>query len=63
MTQRRIYTYKLADYLTKRGFNYISIVQDLVRPGYKNWLFADTPELEEAIQEYKSAREDMKYGQ
>jgi len=58
MTQRRIYTLKLADYLTKKGFNYISIVQDLVRPGLKNWLFEDTPELELAIQEYKKMRED-----
>lgn len=51
--ESRIYTRSLAEYLTSKGFLYIRIVQDIKNPKFQNWIFEDTPELHEAIKEFK----------
>ena len=51
--ESRIYNRSLAEYLTSKGFFYLRIVQDIKNPKFQNWIFEDTPQLHEAIKEYK----------
>lgn len=48
----RVYTIRLARYLTDKGFNINRTTQDVKRPDYFNWYFDNTPELVKAIEEY-----------
>lgn len=48
----RVYSLRLANYLTKRGFSYNSMCQDVIRKERHNWLFTNTPELQKAINEF-----------
>lgn len=52
MKEIRIYSRRLAEYLTEKGFYYERIVQDVVHTKFKNWIFMDTPELRKAMSEY-----------
>lgn len=45
---------KLCGFLLKKGFKYEQIVQDKYNPKYSCWLFKNTPELRNAIEEYYS---------
>lgn len=49
---------KLCGFLLKKGFKYEQIVQDKYNPKYSCWLFKNTPELRNAIEEYYSQIED-----
>lgn len=49
----RVYSLRLANYLTKRGFSYNSMCQDVIRKERHNWLFTNTPELQKAINEFQ----------
>lgn len=53
MKELRIYTRKMAQYLTSCGFNYIRTIQDITKPQYLNWIFPDTPELRAAMSNFK----------
>lgn len=48
----RVYTMKMARYLTLKGFTIIKTAQDLKKPELLNWFFEDTEELHKAIDEY-----------
>jgi len=46
----RVYTRRLAALLRAEGFKLLGIDKDYKHDGYDNYLFADTPELREAIE-------------
>lgn len=52
----RVFTLKLAEYLTGKGFKIIRTVQDCKKPEFLNWFFEATPELIAAIDEYQERR-------
>ena len=39
-------------FLLKKGFNYEKIIADKYNPRYNCWLFKNTPELKNAVEEY-----------
>lgn len=43
---------RLLIFLQNKGFNYIASMEDKYNPKYFVWLFVDTPELREAIEDY-----------
>lgn len=43
---------KLCGSLLKKGFNYEKIIADKYNPRYNCWLFKNTPELKNAVEEY-----------
>ena len=45
---------KLCSFLLKKGFKYEKIVTDRDNPKYNCWLFKQSPELRNAIEEYYS---------
>lgn len=45
----RVYTRRLAALLRAQGFKLLGIDKDYKHEGYDNFLFADSPELREAI--------------
>lgn len=45
---------KLCGYLLKKGFNYEKVVPDKYNERFNCWLFKDSPELRNAIEEYYS---------
>ena len=45
---------KLCAFLLKKGFKYEQIVQDKYNPKYNCWLFVQSPELRNAVEEYYS---------
>lgn len=45
---------KLCGYLLKKGFNYEKVVPDKYNTRFNCWLFKDSPELRNAIEEYYS---------
>ena len=45
----RVYTRRLAARLRAEGFELLGIDKDYKHEGYDNYLFADSPELREAI--------------
>lgn len=53
MNEFRVYTLKMTRYLTELGFRYKKVVQDIKNPQYMNWIFEGTPELFEAINNFK----------
>lgn len=46
----RVYTRRLAALLRAEGFELLGIDKDYKHEGYDNYLFADSPELREAIE-------------
>lgn len=48
----RIYSKRLAEYLTTRDFKILKVVQDVSKPNFFNWIFENTPELQEAMRDY-----------
>lgn len=46
----RVYTRRLAALLRAAGFELLGIDKDYKHQGYDNYLFADSPELREAIE-------------
>ena len=46
----RVYTRRLAAQLRAKGFELIGIDKDYKHPGYDNYLFEDSPELREEIE-------------
>lgn len=54
MVEYRVYTIKLAKYLTNKGFRFTRTAQDLKKPEFLNWFFENTPELAAAIDDYKA---------
>ena len=45
---------KLCGFLLRKGFKYEKVVQDKYKPNYNCWLFKQSPELKNAIEEYYS---------
>ena len=45
---------KLCGFLLKKGFQYIEVVPDRYNPRFNCWLFKNTPELKNAVEEYYS---------
>ena len=45
---------KLCSFLLKKGFKYEKVIQDRDNPRYNCWLFKQSPELRNAIEEYYS---------
>ena len=43
---------KLCGFLLKKGFMYVKVVKDRFNTKYNCWLFEDSPELRNAIEEY-----------
>lgn len=54
MNTVRIYTRRMALYIKSKGINEIGVAQDKKKPEFINWIFVDTPELREAMDEYKN---------
>lgn len=52
----RVYTIRLARYLTDKGFKIVRTTQDVKKPEFINWLFEDSEELQNAIAEYQASR-------
>lgn len=52
MNKYRVYTIKLARFLTDKGFRIIGTTQDVKNPAFMNWYFETTPELLQAVEEY-----------
>ena len=52
----RVYTIRLAHYLTEKGFTILRTTQDVKKPEFLNQYFEKTPELELAIAEYLAAK-------
>lgn len=48
----RVYTIRMAHYLTDKGFVILRTSQDVKKPEFLNWYFADTPELRKAVKDY-----------
>lgn len=46
---------RLLSHLMSKGFKFVKIEQDRNNPEYSVWVFIETPELREAIEEYYSA--------
>lgn len=55
--ERIIYTIRLTRYLLDLGFDYIRTTPDPFRKGYSNWIFENSSELDQAIQNYLNKRE------
>lgn len=55
MNEYRVYTQKMARYLTANGFQILRTVQDVRDIKYLNWIFEATPELIEAANHYLAA--------
>lgn len=53
MNEYRVYTIRLARYLTERNFKIVRTVQDVKFPKFVNWMFEYSRELEAAIEEYE----------
>ena len=52
----RIYSKRLAEYLTARDFKILKVIQDISRPTFSNWIFEDTFELRETMREYSQKK-------
>ena len=52
MAEYRIFTKRMAEYLTLKGFQYLRTVQDIRNPNYLNWIFEDSKELRDAINNF-----------
>lgn len=52
MNEYRVYTIRMAHYLTAKGFKILRTTQDVKKPQFLNWYFENTPELSTAIDEY-----------
>lgn len=52
----RIYSKRLAEYLTARDFKILKVIQDISRPTFSNWIFKDTFELRETMREYSQKK-------
>ena len=50
--EKVIYTRKMALYLRNKGFKILRTVPDDKMPNFFNWIFEDTAELHDAINEY-----------
>lgn len=50
--EKIIYTLKLARYLLELGFEFKRTTPDPFRKGYSNWIFDNSPELNEAVEIY-----------
>ena len=44
--------WRMLTYLVERGFMPIKTIPDATRADYKNWIFENSPELEQTIEEY-----------
>lgn len=52
MQAYRVFTKRMAEFLTLRGFQYIRTVQDIHNPNFINWIFEDSEELRQTVNEY-----------
>lgn len=55
MKEYRVYTKRLAEYLSSQGFEILKIVPCVTNPKFKNWIFEDTQELQTAISIYTAS--------
>jgi hypothetical protein len=46
---------RLLNHLTSKGFQFIKTERDRTNPNYNVWIFIETPELRNAIEEYYSS--------
>lgn len=49
----RVYSIKLARFLTDKGFDIKRTAQDVKNPNFINWIFDNTEKLQAALLEYK----------
>lgn len=56
MKEYRVFTVRMAHYLTSKGFRFIRVVQDIKKPNFNNWIFEYSEELQAAIDEYLAAK-------
>ena len=52
MNTKTIYTKNMALFLRNKGFKILKTVPDDNMPNFPNWIFEDTAELQDAINEY-----------
>lgn len=52
MEEKRVFTKKMALYLTNKGCRLLRVVPDINIPHYKNWIFVNNEKLQGAIAEY-----------
>lgn len=52
MKEKRIFTKRMALYLTDKGCTLLRVVGDINIPHYKNWIFVNDEKLQSAIAEY-----------
>lgn len=52
MKEKRVFTKKMALYLTDKGFKPIRVVPDINKPNFKNWIFEETNSLLKEITNY-----------
>lgn len=52
METKIIYTRRMAYELRKKGFKIIKVIPDENKPQFDNYVFINTPELQEAMSEY-----------
>lgn len=48
---------RLLNYLMDKGFNFIKTQRDRRNPHYIVWIFKDSPELRECVEEYYNSNE------
>lgn len=51
--KKEIYSMKMATYLRKLGFQIENVEVNPYKPEFNMWIFQDTPELREAMRNYK----------
>lgn len=56
MNEYRVYTIRMAHYLTAKGFKILRTTQDVKKPQFLNWYFEYSTELQNAIDEYLATR-------
>lgn len=52
MKEYRVYTIRMAHYLTDKGFKILRTSQDVKKPHFLNWYFENSAELQAAINDY-----------
>ena len=51
---------RMLDYLTQKGFMYERVATDKTNPRMKNWIYRNSPELEDAITAYFKMQRERK---
>ena len=52
----RIYSKRLAERITENGIKVVRVVPDVEHSKFVNWIFEDTPELRQEMENYSKER-------